>query len=1047
MNLKTLRDNIIYSSSTFSRNKGEELFNKGLVNSVKGKRIGEGYHIYGSITNTVGAAILNSHLNIDVKTSKLISCSCSCLDYEENSKYNSRYLCEHMVGTVLKFYSLALKKSGGSDKKEKLIKKKEAFFNNFKDESKIKLSLIPKLKYININDDGYYHCQLKVTDGINTALINSIYDFIREKEEGRGYSFNSKFIYSENNHYFSNNDERVFDFFKEYIDINKLITNDINALIKGKDIRILKSSIRRFLELFRGKKVELSYEHINGVIEILEEKVPLDLYGEFNNGEIIISHRKAKAINLNLSKDTILYDGKIYLLTKEQSKIYVELFNILGSNNKLILKKDNFIDAFKVISRLSNKITFSNSMRNFILEESKTKFNFNRKGREIFCTYDISALGENIDFKEFKNDVFKGSLKAKKIDMFLEKLKFVKKDDVFSFIGEDEDVYALLKDGLTSLKEFGEISYSNEFNEIKLFGKNHIYSSIYEDRGHLSLEYSIGNISENDIGNAIEALKRGESFYRTSKNSYLDLQDEEVIGFLNLVDLLHDGDNISKVVEIPENKSLYIEGKISKNNLDFIDGREKLLLLNKNIVNEKKEQPKKLNGKLRNYQLVGYNWLVELSNLGLGGILADDMGLGKTIQSISFLLEKEYKKALIVTPTTLIYNWEEEIKTFAPSLKVGIIHGSKDKRHKIFENLSDYNVILTTYGTIKNDIELYKEIYFDAMIIDEGQNIKNHKSQSAKYIKSINADFKVALTGTPIENNLMELWSIFDFIMPGYLSTEEKFKDRFINNKDNMEDLKLLISPFILRRMKKDVLKELPEKIDKKFIVEMTPSQSRVYKSYVKEVKEKIKLAKNNNITLFSYITRLRQLCLDPSLVIDDYEGGSGKIKALMDILKTNKELGIKTLVFSQFTSLLTELSKKLEEEEMNVFYLDGGTPAKERIKLVNDFNATELSTVFLISLKAGGTGLNLTSASEVIHLDPWWNPAIEDQATDRAYRIGQKNRVEVIKLISRGSIEEKIILLQEEKRALISNIINDDYVAENNLNKISSSELLELLD
>lgn len=1047
MNLKTLRDNIIYSSSTFARNKGEELFNKGLVNSVKGKKIGESYHIYGNITNTVGTAILNSHLNIDIKTSKLISCSCSCLDYEENSKYNSRYLCEHMIGTVLKFYNLALKKSGASEKKEKLIKKKQFFFNNFKEESKTKLSLIPKLKYININDDGYYNCQLKITDGTNIAVIGSVYDFIREKEKGRGYSFNSKFIYSENSHYFSNDDERVFDFFKEYIEINKLITNDSNTLIKGKEIRILKSSIKRFLELFKEKNIELNYEHINGNIEILEQKVPLDLYGEFNNGEIIISHRKSKAINLNLAKDAILYDGKIYLLSKEQSKIYIELFNILGSSNKLILKKDNFKDVLKVISKLSNKITFSNSMKNFILEEGKAKFNFNRNDSEILCTYNISALEENIDFNEFKNDVFKGSLKAKKIDMFLEKLKFIKKDNVFHFIGNDEDMYNLLKEGFHSLKEFGEINYSDEFNEIKLFRKNHIYSSIYEDRGHLNLEYSIGNMSDRDIGNAIVALKRGENFYRTSKNSYLDLQDEEVVGFLNLVDLLHDGDNISKVIEIPENKSLYIEGKINKNNLDFIDGKEKLLLLNKNIVNEEKKQPKKLKGKLRNYQLVGYNWLVELSNLGLGGILADDMGLGKTIQSISFLLEKEYKKALIVTPTTLIYNWEEEIKTFAPSLKVGVIHGSKEKRHKIFENISDYNVILTTYGTIKNDIELYKEIHFDAMIIDEGQNIKNHKSQSAKNIKSINADFKVALTGTPIENNLMELWSIFDFIMPGYLSTEEKFKERFINNKDNMEDLKLLISPFILRRMKKDVLKELPEKIDKKFIVEMTPNQRRIYKSYVKEVKEKIKLAKDNNITLFSYITRLRQLCLDPSLVIDDYEGGSGKIKVLMDKLRTNKEMGIKTLVFSQFTSLLIKLSKSLEEEEINTFYLDGGTPAKERIKLVNEFNTTESSTVFLISLKAGGTGLNLTSASEVIHLDPWWNPAIEDQATDRAYRIGQKNRVEVIKLISKGSIEEKIILLQEEKRALISNIINDEYVAENNLNNISSSELLELLE
>lgn len=1045
MNLKTLRDNVIYSASTFSRAKGEELFNKGLVNSVKGKRIGNSYHIYGNINNTLGSTILDSHLNIDVKSSNLISCSCSCLDYSENSKYNSRYLCEHMVGTMLKFYSSALKRKGTLENKEKVIKKENDLCSNIEENSKIKLNILAKIKYISLSDGGYYDCHFKISDGKVSAIINSIYDFIREKDNGKGYSFNSKFIYSPSTHYFSDEDELVFDFLREYIDLNKLINNESSSLIKGKTIKIIKSSIKRFLELFNGKSIEFNYEYINGVIDVIIDRIPMDLYGEFNNGEIIVTERKSKIIELNKSNDCILYDGKIYLINKKQSKIYKELFRILNSKGRLILKKESFIETFKIISVLSNNITFSHSMKNFILEESKTKFKFNKVKNEILCTYDINAFGEDINFNEFKKDVFKGTLKAKKTDMFLENLRFIKKDEGFSFIGDDEDLYNLLKSGINKLKDLGELNFSDEFNEMKLLNGEDIFSSINNIDGYLKFEYSIGNISERDIGSAINAIKRGDKFLKTSRNSYLDLQDEGIINFLNLVDFLHDNKEITKSIEIPNNKLLYMEGKINKDNLNFIEGKERLSLLNNIIVNDNKIQPKKLQGTLRNYQLMGYNWLVELKKLGLGGILADDMGLGKTIQSIGFLLEGGYEKALIVTPTALIYNWEEEIKKFAPSLKVGLIHGSKTKRNNIINNISEYDVLLTTYGTIKNDIELYDDIKFDVMIIDEGQNIKNYKSQTSKYIKRINSSFKVALTGTPIENNLMELWSIFDFIMPGYLSTEVKFKERFISSKSNMEDLKLLISPFILRRMKKDVLKELPKKIEKKFFVEMTTAQSKVYKSYIKEVRDKIKDGDNSNITLFSYLTRLRQLCLDPGLIIDEYNGGSGKVKTTMEILKGNVQSRIKTLVFSQFTSLLQEFSSKLEEEGLKTLYLDGNISAKERVNLVREFNESDEPIIFLISLKAGGTGLNLTSASYVLHLDPWWNPAVEDQATDRAYRIGQKNVVEVVKLIAKDTIEEKIVLLQEEKRMLINNIIDGNNISESNLNKISSGELLDL--
>ena len=432
--------------------------------------------------------------------------------------------------------------------------------------------------------------------------------------------------------------------------------------------------------------------------------------------------------------------------------------------------------------------------------------------------------------------------------------------------------------------------------------------------------------------------------------------------------------------------------------------------------------------------------------MNFGGILADEMGLGKTIQIIAFLLYKKGKKSLVVTPTSLIYNWKEEFEKFVPDLKIGIIHGSKSSRNKILENKDEYDILITTYGTIKNDIDFYKSEVFDYCIIDEAQNIKNPKAQNTKVIKEIKAKVKFALTGTPIENSLVELWSIFDFIMPGYLFDEKKFKQKFVNRSEReIDELKSLINPFILRRLKRDVITELPEKIEKKYYVPMTTEQKLAYKNYMKEVRLKLKTGEDDNITIFSYLTRLRQICQDPILVNKDYTGDSGKLNVALEIIEEVIKEDNKILVFSQFTSVLKKIEEELNKRNIVSKYLDGSTRAKERIRLVSDFNESKESGVFLISLKAGGTGLNLTSAKFVMHMDPWWNPAIEDQATDRAHRIGQKNVVEVIKLIAKDTIEEKVVQLQEEKREIINSVMSDDSLNINNISKLTNEEILEL--
>ena len=362
----------------------------------------------------------------------------------------------------------------------------------------------------------------------------------------------------------------------------------------------------------------------------------------------------------------------------------------------------------------------------------------------------------------------------------------------------------------------------------------------------------------------------------------------------------------------------------------------------------------------------------------------------------------------------------------------------------MLSEIKKYDVLITTYGTLKNDENEYEKLQFDYCIIDEGQNIKNPTSKTTLSVKKINSKCNFALTGTPIENNLMELWSIFDFVMPGFLFTKERFKGKFIQNK-NTEELKSLITPFILRRVKEDVLDELPEKIEKKYLVDMTTKQKSIYKSYVKEIKEKLKSSKGNT-NMLTFITKLREVCLDPSLIMDDYNGGSGKINALMELLDNYIAGNKKILVFSQFTSALKNIEKNLEEVGINYIYLDGSIGSKERGELVKKFNEDPLISVFLISLKAGGVGLNLTSASVVIHFDPWWNPAIENQATDRAHRFGQKNVVEVIKLISKDTIEEKILLLQEDKKELIESLMDEKEMDGKKFKRLSEDEILNLL-
>ncbi len=479
-------------------------------------------------------------------------------------------------------------------------------------------------------------------------------------------------------------------------------------------------------------------------------------------------------------------------------------------------------------------------------------------------------------------------------------------------------------------------------------------------------------------------------------------------------------------------------------------------------------KPRNLRAQLRPYQEQGFHWLWFLHEIGSGGVLADDMGLGKTVQTLALLLavkaedakiegKRKPFKVLIVAPTSVVTNWLREMDKFAPSLRHALWHGAERKERQ--DELEDADVVVTSYALLRRDEEMLKEIDWRYVILDEAQQIKNPLSATARAAKRMRADRRLALSGTPIENRLSEIWSIFDYVSPGLLGPLDKFEERYSRpidggDKGAAERLRATIHPFILRRTKSEVARDLPEKIETDQFCELTGEQAALYGAVLKEVRAQVMgeverqgLARSH-IQILAGLTRLRQAACDPRLLGLPRQFGdedSGKLVALRELVQTSIEGGHKVLVFSQFVSMLSLIRRAMEEDKVAYEYLDGST--KDRPERVDHFQSDDGPPVFLISLKAGGSGLNLTAADTVIHFDPWWNPAVEDQATDRAHRIGQTKVVTTYRLIAKGTIEEKILELAEKKRELVGAVLAEDVGGSKKLTKGDLEDLFKFDD
>lgn len=1065
LNLDIFMKNLVRRTSSFTREQGKKLIQEAYVKDVKGKSIDGIYHIYGSVLNDDKNWDYNTHIKINMKNSDIMGTNCSCETFKENSKHIKNYVCKHISATNDVFYSLAKKKMQKnklkSNNKPKLVKEKN---EEHKGKEKRFLSLDINIKHMVKEGITLFNCEFRIGTG---NLILDLKDFLYKNSLKKPLKFNDGFTYNPLKDEFLDEDKRVLQFVASHKD-----------MVSGRYLRLKQNNLKDFLKLIdEKKKINFNFNSINYEVKVKKENVPVALTLKEGKEGFVLSHHKKFPVLLNNLGDVMFFDRNLYLPRKRQLEYYIPIHKLFLKNNTITYKKslENLRSLLEELKNISKNIFLDENVRVFKEKLMKTTFNLYKTEGKIYCNVKIDYCGYIIDLiRDEKDNSFLRDLKSEKyIEFQLERFKLIKREEDFCFIGNKEEMYELFSKGIKRLRELGEVLLSEELKEFKVLDSSLISSELKELSNFYKLKFDFGDFELRELRESVEAMKRGDRFYRTKK-VYLDLEDPGIVNFLNLLEDLGLENIKDNEVYIDKSKVLYIQEKLKDRNLSFIKGGNVLQeivgkLLNKEF--KRKLLPKALNAELRPYQKEGFKWINEITDLGFGGVLADDMGLGKTLQIIAFLLSQKKSKSIVVVPTSVIYNWMDEFEKFAPSIRVGLVHGSKSKRDKVLrdfkrglgikieeENLKEksyekYDVLLTTYGTLKNDEKAYENLSFDYCIIDEAQNIKNPSAQATLSVKNIKSRCNIALTGTPIENNLMELWSIFDFVMPGYLFTKERFRERFILDESNLSELKSLITPFILRRLKEDVLSELPEKLEKKYLVEMKGKQKQLYSFYVKAIKNQLNENKSSEksgrdkINLFAYLTKLREICLDPSLVVPDYTGESSKLTVVKEIVKDASESGKKILLFSQFTSVLQKIEEDFKKEDISYLYLDGGTSAKDRVERVKKFNEDSNIKVFLISLKAGGVGLSLTSASVVIHFDPWWNPAVEDQATDRAHRFGQENKVEVIKLVAKDTIEEKIVLMQEDKRELIQSLMDGKTMDGKGLKRLTEEEISKLFE
>ena len=917
--------------------------------------------------------------------------------------------------------------------------------------------------------------------------VAAMSSFLDNYNQNRAIDFGKFFIFNPIENEFVGHEKELINLLAE-IRSQELISSHggyysggSKGTFQGKRMYISERLIKKIFQIYKNNDFFFVSDgkafSLNG---IKSGKIPMDfkLIKEDENYRLH-SPEYAKTKIVTSDGEYIIFRDEMHQLASEHIKSFMPIYNrfLNEGQNSIVFsgaeKSDFMTLALPRIKKISNVVMDKEIEEEIIEAELTSKVYLNKAGRGISAKVVFDYGVEEID--AFSSSVSTGSADVPTSERVL--IRDVDKENLVVsvmigcgfqrsegklYLEDEDDIFKFLNGTLGNLQEHAELYYSEDFrNIVQVMNKPFKVGVNLENNDLLEFSFSHDEINGKEMKDILRAIKYKKKYYRLKNGGFLSLEEKELKLMADIVESmdLKSADFDNKSINLPKYRALYLDSQLKELGLTNVDRNQGFMQLVQSIkepIDMDYSVSENLEGIMRGYQKIGFKWMKTLAGFGMGGILADDMGLGKTVQAISFIESLSTgAKCLVIAPTSLVYNWRDEVEKFAPGLKVLIVTGTPQCRAYLIDSIDDYDIVVTSYPLIRRDIGLFEKIKFEYCFIDEAQYIKNPRSVNARAVKKINSKGRFALTGTPIENSLSELWSIFDFIMPGYLHKHDKFVERFEkpivreSDKKALKRLGQMVEPFLLRRLKKDVLAELPEKIETRLSSDLNDKQKQIYLAYLSKAREDIAGVigsdgfDKSRVKIFSILTRLRQICCHPGMFIDDYRGGSGKLEQLEELVDDALEGGHRILLFSQFTSMLAIIKVMLEKKGVDFLYLDGKTPIQERGKLVKNFNEG-IGQVFLISLKAGGTGLNLTGADMVIHFDPWWNPAVEDQATDRAHRIGQKKVVQVFKLITKGTIEEKVFLLQQRKKDLTDSIIKP---GETFITKLSENEILGLFE
>lgn len=1012
---------------------------------------------------------------------------CTCPAYAEYAG-----ACKHIVA-VLK---TAQAKLSGSN--PALAESKRAtsefidFFTKHQEITRDELKLEIELQ-INIGRQVVAHLQLKV--GLERLyVVKDLKEFLSANTNGYSLEFGLKFTYDPTRHTFREEDKRVItmlqDMLNQYEAIHEIsgsfYPTYLTSPFTKKPFILSRYYLGNLLDALGDKDFTLSVHSTKAIgsssprsTQVIREEIPLEFSLETKDQDLSLALKSTLPFQLTADERYYIYNQEVYLASPEQKEFLPNLIKALpGKVSPTILfpadQKGVFAsEALPFIEKLGSVSIAPELANKFIREDLETRIYFDRMGengitaRLEFHYGDIIinpfAAKEETSSTSPSHDyiLIRDIDQERKIFYILEQADFIVSQGKIN-LEDDESIFDFTVKWLPQLQELAETFYSDDFKlrirtSTSFSGRIRLDESL--DMLEISFQYS--DIDQAEMADIFHSLKMKKKYYRLRDGSFLDLKQPELESMAQLLEQLDfKADDLNnQVLHLPKFRAMYIDSFLRQVNLPGIQRNKAFKQLVQSILEPQDgefEPPPSLQNVLRDYQKTGFKWLKILASYGLGGILADDMGLGKTLEVLAFILSEKptTSPTLVIAPTSLVYNWQAEGEKFTPDMNILVIEGNPQERQEQLTTIDQCDLVVVSYTVLRRDIETFSQFDFSYCFLDEAQNIKNPRTLNAKSVQRIKAKGYFALTGTPIENSLSELWSLFNFFMPSYLLSHQEFHKKYaipITKGDTQALLELSrhTKPFILRRLKKDVLKELPPKIETQMNASLTDEQRKIYLAYLQQTKTQIaqELATSgfakSHIKILAALTRLRQICCHPALFIDNYTGESGKMLLFQEIIADALAGGHRVLVFSQFTSMLDIIRDDLNTKKIEHFYLSGSTKAIERTQMAQAFNNGQ-GQVFLISLKAGGTGLNLTGADTVIHFDPWWNPAVEDQATDRAHRIGQNNSVQVIKLLTQGTIEEKVNALQSRKKKLIDSVIQP---GETMLTKLTEQELKDIFE